>query len=139
MQTCKIRLTETEGLVLGKSNKDIKTTITNESQGICVTFSRFGRVLNHIEVGRDFSTLLSFGKELGVPQEGNFSVVTGRFEPHKPNGESRNTYNCIIVSFGHGNEFAFYEIHHSKESESFQLYNAIREVSLVAPREKVPS
>ncbi len=139
MQICKIRLAETEGLVLGNSNKNIKTTITNESQGVRVIFSRFGRVLNYIEVGRDFSPLLSLGKEFGVPQEGNFSVVTGRFEPEKPNDESRNTYNCIIVSFGHGHEFAFYEIHHSKESESFQLYNVIREVSLVAPREKVAS
>ncbi|MDQ5883557.1 MAG: hypothetical protein QG654_471 [Patescibacteria group bacterium] len=133
MKICRVRLAEAVGPVLTHHGRALNIPIVNECDNVRVNFSRFGRVLRHVEVGRDFTELLAHGIEIGIPQEGNFSISTGRFEMN----ETGDVYNCIIVSFDIGREFALYQIHHAKEPSLYRIYNAIRDVSMSGPREEV--
>jgi len=125
MNICKIRRAEETGAVLVQGLKSVNVPIFNECGDTRARLSSFGRALSRVEVGVDFTNLLAFAEQSGIPQEGDFKVVSGRFESNKTD----NAYNCIIVSFGIGKEFAFYGIHQEEHPEFFTIYERIREVS----------
>ena len=133
MKICRVSLAQGSDLVLSTGAIGLQIPVFNDTDGSRAFFSRFGRVLRRVEVEADFTNLLAFGADLKIPkEEEEFSVASGRLEL---NGID-DTYNCIIVSFGIGQEFAFYHIHHEEDRQFFAIYSRIRVVSRFEVRVK---
>lgn len=125
MNTCKISLSDKQsGCVLNTQvQQPLRIKVVDEKDQREMTFSRVGRVLRGVEVPRDLSCLYNLGKEVGVQPQGDPKISSGRLEV------GTSTHNCIIVSFGEGQEYAVFCIHQTNNREIYDLYQLIRETS----------
>ncbi len=116
--------------VLNTTDQPLTIKVFNENVEKQMTFSRVGRVLHGIEIPRDLFSLYKLGEnELGIKPNGDPKISSGRLTEKLPKGKDGLTHNCIIVSFGEGQEYAVFCIHQTQNREIYDLYESIREAS----------
>lgn len=132
MKVCRVRRATEVGLVLAEGYNLRGVELFNECEGERAHFTHFGYILKPGEKDHpDISALSAHGEHLGISKEDKPSILSGRLHV------GQNEHNCIIVSFGHGKEFAFYCIDQRNEGEIYRLYVGIRELSMLLPRQQV--
>jgi hypothetical protein len=127
MEVCRIHLSADKNIpVLSTTDQPLRVGIFNEADNTNMTYARIGRVLHGVEIARDLSALYALGISLGVHAHGNPKLSCGRLEDHVQR-------NCIVVSFGEGQEYIVYCIHKGGDSDIYRLYEAIQEVARTEP------
>ena len=131
MEICRIHLSADKNVpVLRTTEQPLRVGIFNEADKKEMTFDRIGRVLHGVEVSSDLSALYALGISLGVKPDGDSRLSSGRLDGH----------NCIVVSFGEGQEYIVYCIHKGGDSDIYRLYEVIQKVARTEPvRDRVPA
>lgn len=123
MEFCRIHLSADKNVpVLRTTEQPLRVGIFNKADKTDMTYARIGRVVCGIEVPCDLSALYAIGVSLGVRPHGDPNLSCGRLEDHVQR-------NCIVVSFGEGQEYMVYCITRNDNPDIYRLYEVIQEVA----------
>lgn len=126
MQISQIRPAHGAETLLVQKGRLPSTDVYDVASPAKATLKGCGSVLSYEKVPEYLEPLFTQARKDGLPSDDRFCVIAGQVEINDGSG---NAYNCIVVSFGHGREYALYNIIQRQEPEVFSIYETIKRVS----------